>query len=123
MELFSLLAKLTLDANEYHDELNEAQREANDFESPPEQKLELDASDFDTELTTSEAQAESFSQNVGLVGMTKIVNLFAITMGAIFLVLCGFIPKLAADQFLILYTQIYRSSGCQTDPHHKNNGE
>ena len=38
----------------------------------------------------------SFSQNVGLVGMTKIVNLFAITMGAIFLVLCGFIPKLAA---------------------------
>lgn len=38
----------------------------------------------------------SFSQNVGLVGMTKIVNLFCITMGAIFLVLCGFIPKLAA---------------------------
>ena len=38
----------------------------------------------------------SFSQNVGLVGMTKIVNLFALTMGAIFLVLCGFIPKLAA---------------------------
>ena len=38
----------------------------------------------------------SFSQNVGLVGMTKIVNLFAITMGAIFLVLCGFCPKLAA---------------------------
>ncbi len=38
----------------------------------------------------------SFSQNVGLVGMTKIVNLFAITMGALFLVLCGFCPKLAA---------------------------
>ena len=38
----------------------------------------------------------SFSQNVGLVGMTKIVNLFALTMGAIFLVLCGFCPKLAA---------------------------
>ena len=38
----------------------------------------------------------SFSQNVGLVGMTKIVNLYAITMGAIFLVLCGFCPKLAA---------------------------
>ncbi len=37
----------------------------------------------------------SFSQNVGLVGMTKIVNLFAISMGAVFLVLCGFIPKLA----------------------------
>jgi len=38
----------------------------------------------------------SFSQNVGLVGMTKIVNLFAISMGAIFLILCGFCPKLAA---------------------------
>ena len=38
----------------------------------------------------------SFSQNVGLVGMTKIVNLYCITMGAIFLVLCGFCPKLAA---------------------------
>lgn len=38
----------------------------------------------------------SFSQNVGLVGMTKIVNLYAISMGAIFLILCGFCPKLAA---------------------------
>ena len=38
----------------------------------------------------------SFSQNVGLVGMTKIVNLFAVSMGAIFLVLCGFCPRLAA---------------------------
>lgn len=38
----------------------------------------------------------SFSQNVGLIGMTKIVNLFAISMGAIFLVLCGLFPKLAA---------------------------
>ena len=28
--------------------------------------------------------------------MTKIVNLYAISMGAIFLVLCGFCPKLAA---------------------------
>lgn len=38
----------------------------------------------------------SFSQNVGLVGMTKVVNLFAISMGAIFLVICGLFPKLAA---------------------------
>lgn len=38
----------------------------------------------------------SFSQNVGLVGMTKVVNLFSISMGAIFLILCGLIPKLAA---------------------------
>ena len=38
----------------------------------------------------------SFSQNVGLVGMTKVVNLYAISMGAIFLILCGLFPKLAA---------------------------
>ncbi len=38
----------------------------------------------------------SFSQNVGLVGMTKIVNLFAISTGAVFLILCGLFPKLAA---------------------------
>ena len=38
----------------------------------------------------------SFSQNVGLVTMTKIVNRFALTTGAIFLILCGLFPKLAA---------------------------
>ncbi len=38
----------------------------------------------------------SFSQNVGLVAMTKVVNLFALSTGAIFLILCGLCPKLAA---------------------------
>lgn len=38
----------------------------------------------------------SFSQNVGLVTMTKVVNRYAFTMGAIFLILAGFCPKLAA---------------------------
>src|SRR5699024_436008 len=38
----------------------------------------------------------SFSQNVGLVTMTKIVNRFALACGAVFLVLCGLLPKLAA---------------------------
>ena len=38
----------------------------------------------------------SFSQNVGLVAMTKIVNRFALAIGAIFLVFCGLFPKLAA---------------------------
>ena len=38
----------------------------------------------------------SFSQNVGLVAMTKVVNRFALATGAIFLVLCGLIPKLSA---------------------------
>ncbi len=38
----------------------------------------------------------SFSQNVGLVAMTKVVNRFALSLGAVFLVLCGLSPKLAA---------------------------
>jgi NCS2 family nucleobase:cation symporter-2 len=38
----------------------------------------------------------SFSQNVGLVTLTKVVNRFALSMGAIFLILCGLIPKLGA---------------------------
>ena len=38
----------------------------------------------------------SFSQNVGLVSMTKVVNRFAISMGAIFLIICGFCPKIGA---------------------------
>ena len=38
----------------------------------------------------------SFSQNVGLIGMTKVVNRFTIGISAGFLVLCGFFPKLGA---------------------------
>ncbi|MCQ2552966.1 MAG: purine permease [Clostridia bacterium] len=38
----------------------------------------------------------SFSQNVGLVAMTKVVNRFAISTGAVFLILCGLCPKLGA---------------------------
>ncbi|WP_195986378.1 nucleobase:cation symporter-2 family protein [Clostridium sp. D53t1_180928_C8] len=38
----------------------------------------------------------SFSQNVGLVAMTKIVNRFILMTGAIFLILCAFVPKLGA---------------------------
>ena len=39
----------------------------------------------------------SFSQNVGLVAMTKVViNRFALATGAVFLILCGLVPKLGA---------------------------
>ena len=38
----------------------------------------------------------SFSQNVGLVAMTKVVNRFALATGAVFLILCGLIPKLGS---------------------------
>ena len=38
----------------------------------------------------------SFSQNVGLVAVTKVVNRYVIATGAIFLLICGFCPKLSA---------------------------
>ena len=38
----------------------------------------------------------SFSQNVGLVAVTKVVNRFVIATGAIFLIIMSFCPKLAA---------------------------
>jgi len=38
----------------------------------------------------------SFSQNVGLVAMNKVVNRFSIATGGIFLIACGLFPKLAA---------------------------
>ncbi len=38
----------------------------------------------------------SFSQNVGLVAMTKMVNRKALAAGAVFLILCGLCPKLGA---------------------------
>ena len=38
----------------------------------------------------------SFSQNVGLVAMTKVVNRGALATGAVFLILCGLSPKLGA---------------------------
>lgn len=38
----------------------------------------------------------SFSQNVGLVTMTKVVNRFALAVGGIFLIACGLFPKVGA---------------------------
>ena len=38
----------------------------------------------------------SFSQNVGLVAMTGVMSRHVVTCGAIFLILCGFIPKIGA---------------------------
>ncbi len=38
----------------------------------------------------------SFSQNVGLVTITKVVNRFALAIGGIFLIACGLFPKVGA---------------------------
>jgi len=38
----------------------------------------------------------SFSQNVGIVGMTGIMSRHVVTIGAIFLIICGLMPKIGA---------------------------
>ncbi len=38
----------------------------------------------------------SFSQNVGLVTMTKVVNRYSLAIGGIFLIICGLFPKVGA---------------------------
>jgi xanthine/uracil permease len=38
----------------------------------------------------------SFSQNVGLISMTGVMSRSVVTFGAIFLILCGLIPKVGA---------------------------
>ncbi|MGB0508269.1 MAG: uracil-xanthine permease family protein [Pikeienuella sp.] len=38
----------------------------------------------------------SFSQNVGLIAMTGVMSRHVVTIGAIFLIICGFIPKVGA---------------------------
>ncbi|WP_415404686.1 uracil-xanthine permease family protein [Tateyamaria sp. SN3-11] len=38
----------------------------------------------------------SFSQNVGIVGMTGIMSRHVVTIGALFLIICGLIPKIGA---------------------------
>ena len=38
----------------------------------------------------------SFSQNVGLIAMTGVMSRHVVTIGAIFLIVCGFVPKIGA---------------------------
>jgi len=38
----------------------------------------------------------SFSQNVGLIAMTGVMSRHVVTIGALFLIFCGFIPKVGA---------------------------
>lgn len=38
----------------------------------------------------------SFSQNVGLIAMTGVMSRHVVTLGAIFLIICGFVPKIGA---------------------------
>lgn len=59
MELFSLLAKLTLDKSEYDKALNEAQHDVNSFDIDTPQ-LELDTNEFETGVATAKQSGEGF---------------------------------------------------------------
>ena len=64
MELFSLLAKLTLDSKEFDKGLSEAQRDADNFEMPETPSLDLDASDFESEISEAEAAGTGFGKTM-----------------------------------------------------------
>lgn len=64
MELFSLLAKLTLDSKDYEKELSDAQKQADNFTSPDDQTLDLDPSGFTGGLTDAEGAIPGFESNV-----------------------------------------------------------
>ena len=64
MELFSLLAKLTLDSKEFDRELSDAQRAADDFEIPETPSLDLDASDFESEISEAEVAGTGFGKTM-----------------------------------------------------------
>ena len=38
----------------------------------------------------------SFSQNVGLISMTGVMSRHVVTLGALFLIVCGLVPKIGA---------------------------
>lgn len=59
MELFSLLAKLTLDTNEFSKDLDQAEKELNSIDAP-EPKLELDNDDFNSGIEESQGLGDSF---------------------------------------------------------------
>ena len=69
MELFSLLAKLTLDKKDFDKGMEEAQSTADNFSMPDDKELELslDNSEYNSALDESEAKSESFSSSIGTV--------------------------------------------------------
>lgn len=46
----------------------------------------------------------SYSQNVGIVAMTKVISRFVLGIAAVFMLLCGFIPKFGALMTTIPYS-------------------
>ena len=60
MNIFSLIAKLTLDTTQFDSALQEAQRDAEGFDVPDDNQLELDTDPFDSALQESQSGADNF---------------------------------------------------------------
>lgn len=60
MDLFSLVAKLTLDSSEYSQALDQAEKEAKSFDMPDGLSLDLDNTDFMDNIGEAQDEAESF---------------------------------------------------------------
>ena len=64
MDLFSLVAKLTLDADDFNRELDKAESAAESFQMPETEPLTLDNSDFNESLSESESLTGGFEDSM-----------------------------------------------------------
>lgn len=64
MDLFSLVAKLTLDADDFNKELDQAESKVEAFQMPETEPLTLDNSDFNESLSESESLTGGFEQSM-----------------------------------------------------------
>jgi len=84
LELFSLLAKLTLDADEFDRELDSAQSKASDFEMPDTPELELDTDGFESGVTEAEELGTGFGSTMeNVFGQVKTALIGAGIVGLI----------------------------------------
>ena len=64
MELFSLMAKLTLDSDDFMDKIDSAEDALNDIEDPDELTLGLDNSEFNDNIDESTGKGEAFESSM-----------------------------------------------------------
>ena len=64
MELFNLLAKLTLDASDFDKGIDEAQKKADSFQMPDDKKLNLDTKGFNDGLDDAKSKGSEFGSTI-----------------------------------------------------------
>ena len=62
MELFNLLATLTLDASDFDSGIDDAQKKADSFKVPDNPKLGIDTSDYNTKLDEAKGKGSEFGE-------------------------------------------------------------